>query len=82
MEQLEQEKLESLLDLFEHEGWKLFIEEREEILEYLKEYADTNCPTNDTWQFNRGMIQALRVITSYEATIKLVMEQEEEFEQE
>jgi len=83
MEQQKQQEMELLLDLFEHEGWKLFVEEKETLLNTLKENADTNCPTNDMWQYNRGMLAILRGVTSYEASIKFVMEQDEEdYEQE
>ena len=76
-------ELETLLDLFEHDGWKLFIDEHEERLKNLKENAHINCPTNDTWQFNRGMLAFLEGLISYETSIKFVMEQEqEEFSQE
>jgi len=76
--------METLLDLFEHEGWSLFIKEKEDLLASLKEGADTNCPTNDMWQYNRGIIATLRSIVSYEAAIRFVIEQDaqEDFEQE
>ena len=84
MQQEQQEQMEQLLDLFEHDGWKLFIEEKSNLLDSLKENADNNCPTNDMWQYNRGIVATLRSITSYEASIKFVMEQEaqDDYEQE
>ena len=85
MEQEQQQQMETLLDLFEHEGWKLFIEEQGNTLESLKETAYADCDTNDVWQQRRGIIATLTGITSYEATIKYVIEQdaqEDDYEQE
>ena len=77
MTQDETREIETLLDLFEHDGWKLFIKEKEGILESLKQNATNNCPTNDTWQFNRGMVALLEGLISYETSIRFVMTQEE-----
>lgn len=75
--------METLLDLFSHEGWQLFIKEKEELVASLKEGAYAQCDTNDVWQQRRGMIATLAGITSYEASIRFVMEQEEQdYEQE
>ena len=86
MTQDDKKQLEILLSLFEHEGWGIFINDRKEVLESLKEHAHINCPTNDQWQFNRGMIAILEGIISYETSVKFVLEQdaleEEEFNQE
>lgn len=85
MQQEVQHQMETLLDLFEHEGWKLFIEEKQALLDSLKENAYAECDTNDVWQQRRGIIATLAGITSYEASIKYVMEQdaqEEDYEQE
>ena len=85
MKQEEQQQMELLLDLFEHDGWKLFIEEKENLLSSLKENAYVECGDNDAWQQRRGIIATLAGVTSYEASIKFVMEQEaleEDYEQE
>ena len=83
MEPEQQRQMEALLDLFEHEGWKLFIEEKEVLLTALKENAYVECHDNESWQQRRGIIATLAGITSYEASIKFVMEQDEEdYEQE
>lgn len=83
MEQEQQRQMETLLDLFEHEGWKLFIEEKEALLKGLKENAYLECHDNEIWQQRRGIIATLAGIISYETSIKFVMEQQEEdYEQE
>ena len=38
------------------------------------EYADTACPTNDQWQFRRGELNTLRVITHYEEYIRSALD--------
>lgn len=73
-------EMETLLDLFNHEGWKIFIDEQEVLSKGLKEAAYLDCETNDVWQFRRGALSLLDRILSYENTIKLVMSQEEDYE--
>ena len=74
----QQQELEILLDLFEHKGWKLFIEEKEDLLTSLKENAYIECDDNNAWQQRRGIIANLQSIVTYENAIKYVIEQGEE----
>lgn len=71
----DQKEMETLLDLFEHEGWTIFIDEIEKQLNSLKENAHIECETNDNWQLRRGCVGILSQIVSYENTIKYVAEQ-------
>lgn len=75
MQDRTQQELETLLSLFEHDGWKLFIEEEEVLSKYLKENAHLDCDSNDKWQQRRGAIVALGGILSFEATTKFIYEQ-------
>ena len=77
MQQTQQE-LETLLDLFEHDGWKLFVEERENLYKSLKENAHHDCNTNNEWQVRRGALLALEGLIAFEGTTKFVYEQGQE----
>jgi len=59
MEQQQQQEMDLLIDLFNHDGWKLFIEEKEILLNTLKENAYVECHDNDQWQrrLRAGVIQ-------------------------
>lgn len=75
MNKLEQERQETLLDLFEHDGWKIAMKELEESTDYLKEHAHWICKTNDEWQFHRGTISANEGLLAFERLTKSVSEQ-------
>ena len=75
MEQELQKQMETLLDLFEHEGWGLFIEEQEKSFNSLKDSAYIDCNSNEDWQIRRGVLATLNGILNYETTIKYVIEQ-------
>lgn len=72
------QELETLLDLFEHDGWKLFIEDNERLNTSLKENAYLDCNTNDEWQQRRGAITILSSLVSFESTTKFIYEQSQE----
>ena len=78
MQDNQKQELEILLDLFEHDGWKIFIEEREGVYKALKENAHHDCNTNDEWQVRRGALLALEGLIAFEGTTKFVYEQAEE----
>lgn len=78
MQDRTQQELETLLDLFEHDGWKIFIDEKEDLHKALKEQAYLECNTNDEWQQRRGMIATLDGIVSYENVVKFIIEQREQ----
>ena len=69
--------METLLDLFEHEGWKIFIEEQENFAKSLKEHAYLECESNDSWQQRRGVIGTLDRVLSYEQLIRYAVENQE-----
>lgn len=75
MQELTQQQQETLLSLFEHDGWKLFIGEKEDFYKYLKENAHYECPDNDTWQQRRGALATLEMLISFEGTTKVVYDQ-------
>ena len=78
MQDKTQQELETLLDLFEHEGWNLFIEEKESLVNSLKQQAHLECNTNDEWQQRRGIIATLENIMSFETVTKFIYEQNQE----
>ena len=78
MEQQDQQAMETLLDLFNHEGWKIFIDDQETLSKGLKEGAYLECNTNEEWQFRRGALTLLDRVLAYENTTKYVMEQDSE----
>jgi len=65
MDQAQQIKdLEKLSEMFNGEGWGLLQKDFELLLKVAQESSDTECETNDKWQFRRGNIQTLRYITN------------------
>lgn len=78
MEQQDQKTMETLLDLFNHEGWTIFIDDQDKISKYLKEQAYRECNTNDEWQQRRGALVTLDRIISYADTIKYVYEHKDD----
>lgn len=71
------EEYESYVDLFASDGWKMFIDNVEEVVTVMKEGAVDNAPTNETWQFLRGQITQMNNILGFESYIKLSYEQGE-----
>ena len=65
---------ETLLDLFEHDGWKLFQEEIQNQFTVLKDNTYLECNTNDEYQVRRGILDTFNQILAYETTIKAVHE--------
>ena len=63
-----QEYYEKLLDLFSSEGWKQYIEDISDNMEFLQD-INTISDEKQLW-FRRGQIEALQRILSYESTIK------------
>ena len=78
MDLLEQKRTETLINLFEDEGWKIFIDEQEELLAYAKENAHRECVTNDEWQFRKGVITLLERVVSFETVVRAVQDQAEQ----
>ena len=71
------QKSELLLDLFEHDGWTLFVDEFEDLSKRLKENCFLECNTNDEYQQRRGSLAVLSRIISYEDTVKRIHEEME-----
>jgi len=66
---------EILLDLFEHDGWKLFIDENQKLFDVLRDNMYIECDSNDLFQQRRGTLGMLNQILVYEVTIKAIHEQ-------
>lgn len=74
---MEEKVFEQLNDMFQHEGWKHFVETATELRETLEKGAPDYAVTNDQWQYTRGKIHQLNLIVGYEQYIKAVWEQKE-----
>ena len=77
-----QKQLETLIDLFQHDGWKLFIEDFEKFRGSLNNNSYLECDTNDQWQQRRGSLVMLDQILSYQQTIENNLERMNETEAE
>jgi TRAP-type mannitol/chloroaromatic compound transport system substrate-binding protein len=58
--------LEQRLDLFQKEAWQSLHKELTEQLNVAIETADTNCVTNDQWQYHKGQVAMMRYFLSLE----------------
>lgn len=67
----------SLVDMFESDGWKLYISEVEETEESATRGAVNTADTNDAWQFLRGWISCSRSTLGYENFVRLSYEEEQ-----
>ena len=74
----ETQTMETLLDLFNHEGWKIFIEDQETLSKQLKDQAYRECNTNEEWQIRRGVLLDLDRVLTYEDMTKYVYENQED----
>ena len=63
-----QKYYETLLDLFAHEGWKLFVEDIQDNADFLNNIL-TIKDEQDFW-YRRGQLEATGRLLSYESTIK------------
>lgn len=63
-----QDYYENLLDLFSTKGWKQFQEDISDNMDLLSDI--TTIPDEKQFWFRRGQIEAVRLILSYEETIK------------
>lgn len=68
---------EELEDLFQHPGWKKFVEEAATLAQALRDAAPDYCHTNDHWQYTRGQIHQLDRTVGYAAYVKAAFEQAE-----
>jgi hypothetical protein len=75
MNQQDQQRQETLLDLFNHDGWDILMTELEESTQFLKDNAHLNCHTNDDWQKHKGYLSANEGLLSFEGMTKAVAEQ-------
>ncbi len=65
---------EDLLDLFQTDGWKAFIQDYQESMAALIENSSTDCDTNDKWQFRRGELSQLHNVVNFERYIRTVVQ--------
>jgi hypothetical protein len=78
MQLTEEESLkrcELLQDLFQHDGWKLFIDEFQDFKKPLVDNAYVECDTNEQWQQRRGALVMLDQVLNYEAVVETVHDQ-------
>lgn len=64
------EEVNTFLDLFEHEGWKLFMKQNKEQLALEKDQAHLFCDTSDKWHFHRGGIFRLEGLLALETMVE------------
>tara|TARA_R110000823_G_scaffold267764_1_gene387758 strand:- start:2120 stop:2362 length:243 start_codon:yes stop_codon:yes gene_type:complete len=63
-----QDYYEKLLELFSTDGWKQYIEDISDNIEYLMDI--TTIPDEKQFWFRRGQIEAAQRILAYESSIK------------
>ena len=63
--QQRQQELESLLDTFTMDGWKLFASECHGLLNSMRVTAAAECDTTEKWFTRRGQITQLEQILMY-----------------
>lgn len=71
-----EKEYEALNDMFASEGWSLFNDAAQKLLDVLINAAPDHADTNDKWQYARGQIQQIKSIVSYPTFIKATWEQE------
>ncbi len=64
---------EDLLDLFQTDGWKAFIQDYKESMDVLVQNSSADCDTNDKWQFRRGELSQLHNVVNFEDYIRTVV---------
>lgn len=74
MDREQEKQYEDLREMFNSEGWKVFIGEIEEKLKASVDTAPDTCINNDQWQFRKGEIFQLRQIANLETYIDAIME--------
>ena len=62
----EMQRLEALQEMFLSKGWQHFKEEYSHLLASAKEGSWVDCPSNDEWQFRRGVITFLTNVMGFE----------------
>jgi len=75
---MQQEDYESLFEMFETEGWKIFIEMADTIYKAGLENAIDSVETGDQWLVLKGELSQLRRILNYEKYTKMVYENSKE----
>lgn len=66
----------SLVDMFNSDGWKVFISQVEETEDAATKGAVNAAETNDSWQFLRGWISCARGTAAYETFVRLSYEEQ------
>ena len=72
---MEEQEFDVFLDLFSHEGWKMFIEDMAKWEEAVTKGAVDSAISNDQWQYCRGQTHLMRWVLGYENAIRLNLEQ-------
>ena len=79
---MEEKEFEELNDMFHSEGWKLFINNIEELEDVITKSAVDNAVSNDQWQYCRGQTHQLRSILGYENFITVSWEADQKAKEE
>ena len=74
MTEQEEVRYKVLMEMFNSKGWKEYQEDLESELANAIDTATDQCPTSDTWQMRRGMIDTLRRMRGYESWINIQMD--------
>lgn len=77
-----QKYYEALLEMFSSEGWKYYVEDQEAALNSLRETANRDCVTSESWHERRGAINKLEQLINYETAVRATFENIEELEKE
>lgn len=79
---MKQHEYEALVDMFEGDGWKYFLNSVTELEDIITKAAADNAVTNDQWQYCRGQTHQLRSVIGYENYIKMSYDEQERVKEE
>lgn len=66
----QQRELDDLVDLCASKGWKVFVQQIQDMHTRSTLSASSQCDTNDKWQFRRGELNALSFVILFEESLK------------
>lgn len=71
-----EEEYNSLVDMFESDGWTIYIKQVEETEDAYTKGAVDGAPNNDQWQWLRGWLTNARNTLGYETFVRLSYEEQ------
>jgi hypothetical protein len=74
---MEEKDFEVLSEMFQSDGWEMFIDNLTELEETIMKVAPDNAVTGDQWQYCRGQVHQLRRIIGYKNFIELSWENQQ-----